>query len=106
MITAGVDCGAKNVKVVILNDGKIAGRAMVPAGIDAASAAEKPETRRHPWRRVLWLTGVDTSPRSATSQASRSRPPSLRVGRIELRDPGARCMTFEAAFFVASGPCA
>jgi predicted CoA-substrate-specific enzyme activase len=41
MITAGVDCGAKNVKVVILKDGKIAGRAMAAAGIDAGSAAEK-----------------------------------------------------------------
>jgi benzoyl-CoA reductase subunit D len=41
MITAGVDCGAKNVKVVILKDGKVAGKAVVPAGIDAASAAER-----------------------------------------------------------------
>ncbi|MBN1578060.1 MAG: hypothetical protein JW913_15980 [Chitinispirillaceae bacterium] len=41
MITAGIDCGAKNVKVVILEDGKVTGKAMAPAGIDAASAAEK-----------------------------------------------------------------
>lgn len=40
MITAGVDCGAKNVKVVILKDGRVAGKAMVPAGIDTAGAAE------------------------------------------------------------------
>ncbi|MBN1308855.1 MAG: hypothetical protein JXA18_13110 [Chitinispirillaceae bacterium] len=41
MITAGIDCGAKNVKVVILNDGKVASKATAPAGIDTASAAEK-----------------------------------------------------------------
>ncbi len=41
MITAGIDCGAKNVKAVILKDGKVIGKAMAPAGIDTASAAEK-----------------------------------------------------------------
>jgi predicted CoA-substrate-specific enzyme activase len=41
MITAGIDCGAKNVKVIILRDGKIAGKAMTAAGIDVALAAEK-----------------------------------------------------------------
>ena len=40
MITAGVDCGAKNVKVVVLRDGHVAGKAMVLAGIDAGAAAE------------------------------------------------------------------
>ena len=39
MITAGVDCGSKNVRVVILKDGEILAKAMVPAGIDAAAAA-------------------------------------------------------------------
>lgn len=41
MITAGVDCGAKTVKVVILKDGQIAGKSIVPAGIDTAAASEK-----------------------------------------------------------------
>lgn len=41
MITAGVDCGAKTVKVVIFKDGQIVGKSIVPAGIDAAAAAEK-----------------------------------------------------------------
>ncbi|MBL6974906.1 MAG: CoA activase [Deltaproteobacteria bacterium] len=40
MITAGVDCGAKNVKVVILKNGEVAGKAMVQAGMDAAESAE------------------------------------------------------------------
>jgi benzoyl-CoA reductase subunit D len=40
MITAGVDCGAKTVKVVILKDGKIIGKAMKLAGIDTAAAEE------------------------------------------------------------------
>ncbi len=41
MITAGIDCGAKNVRAVILMDGRVAGKASVPAGMDAASGAEK-----------------------------------------------------------------
>jgi activator of 2-hydroxyglutaryl-CoA dehydratase len=41
MITAGVDCGAKTVKVVILKDGQIAGRGIVPAGIGTVAASEK-----------------------------------------------------------------
>jgi len=41
MITAGVDCGAKTVKVVILKDGKIVGKNLFLAGIDTAGAAEK-----------------------------------------------------------------
>ena len=41
MITAGIDCGAKNIKAVILKDGVVVGKAMAPAGIDTSSAAEK-----------------------------------------------------------------
>lgn len=41
MITAGVDCGSKNVRVVILNDGQIIGRATVLAGMDTSAAAEQ-----------------------------------------------------------------
>jgi benzoyl-CoA reductase subunit D len=40
MITAGVDCGSKNVRVVILKDGRIVGKAAVLAGIDTSAAAE------------------------------------------------------------------
>lgn len=40
MITAGVDCGSKNVRVLILKDGQVLARAMVPAGMDTARAAE------------------------------------------------------------------
>lgn len=39
MIAAGVDCGAKNVKVVILADDRVVGKALVPAGMDTAAAA-------------------------------------------------------------------
>lgn len=39
MITAGIDSGAKNVKAVIMRDGKIVGKSMVPAGLDAKAAA-------------------------------------------------------------------
>ena len=41
MITAGVDCGSKNVRVVILKDGEILAKAIVPAGMDAAAAAQE-----------------------------------------------------------------
>ncbi|MBL7041644.1 MAG: CoA activase [Pirellulaceae bacterium] len=41
MITAGVDCGSKSVRVVILKEGKIAGKAAVLAGMDASIAAEQ-----------------------------------------------------------------
>ena len=41
MITAGIDCGAKNVRAVILNDGAIVGHALYPAGMDTKAAAEQ-----------------------------------------------------------------
>ena len=40
MITAGVDCGAKNTKAVILNDGTVVGTGRVPTGFDPARAAD------------------------------------------------------------------
>lgn len=41
MITGGIDVGAKTVKVVILKDGEIAGKAMVMKGFDAQEAIKK-----------------------------------------------------------------
>jgi benzoyl-CoA reductase subunit D len=38
MITAGIDCGAKNTRTVILKDGRIIGRGIVPTGFDQARA--------------------------------------------------------------------
>jgi len=38
MITAGIDCGAKNTKTVILKDGKIIGKGMNLTGFDQAAA--------------------------------------------------------------------
>ena len=40
MITAGIDCGAKNTKSVILKDGKIIGRGMVLTGFEQAEAVK------------------------------------------------------------------
>ena len=40
MNTAGIDCGAKNTKTVILQDGKIIGKGMVLTGFDQAKAVE------------------------------------------------------------------
>ena len=39
MITAGIDCGARNTKTVIMKDGRIIGRASVPTGFDQRKAA-------------------------------------------------------------------
>jgi len=39
MITAGIDCGAKNVRAVILKDGAVVGQALLPAGMDAKATA-------------------------------------------------------------------
>jgi len=41
MITAGIDCGAKNTKTVILQDGKIIGAGMVPTGFEQAQAVKE-----------------------------------------------------------------
>ncbi len=41
MITAGIDCGAKNTKTVILKDGKIIGRGTVLTGFDQAQAVKE-----------------------------------------------------------------
>ncbi|MCF8061646.1 MAG: acyl-CoA dehydratase activase [Deltaproteobacteria bacterium] len=38
MITAGIDCGAKNTKAVILKDGEVIGKAMVLTGSDPVEA--------------------------------------------------------------------
>jgi benzoyl-CoA reductase subunit D len=41
MITAGIDIGAKTVKVVVAEDGKILGKSLVLAGMDTAAAAQE-----------------------------------------------------------------
>lgn len=41
MITAGIDCGAKNTKTVILDDGKILAKAQVPTGFDQGKAVRE-----------------------------------------------------------------
>lgn len=40
MIVAGIDCGAKNTKTVLLNDGKIIGRGAVVTGFDHGAAIQ------------------------------------------------------------------
>ena len=38
MITAGIDCGAKNTKTVIMKDGQIIGKGTVPTGFEQKKA--------------------------------------------------------------------
>jgi benzoyl-CoA reductase subunit D len=41
MITAGIDCGAKNIRALILKDGELVGKALEPAGMDTGAAANQ-----------------------------------------------------------------
>ena len=41
MITAGVDCGAKNTKVVLCEEGKVLSQSLVLTGFDQKAAAEE-----------------------------------------------------------------
>ena len=41
MITAGIDCGAKNTKTIIMKDGKIVGKGMVLTGFDQEKAVQE-----------------------------------------------------------------
>ena len=41
MISAGIDIGAKTVKVVLVRDGEVLARSKVPAGIDTRAANEE-----------------------------------------------------------------
>ena len=41
MITAGIDCGAKTTKTVIMRDGHVIGRGIVPTGFEQALAVNK-----------------------------------------------------------------
>jgi benzoyl-CoA reductase subunit D len=41
MITAGIDIGAKTIKAVLLRDGEVLARQLVPAGLDTAAATQQ-----------------------------------------------------------------
>ena len=41
MITAGIDVGAKTIKALLLKEGKVISKMIVPAGLDAKKAAEE-----------------------------------------------------------------
>jgi benzoyl-CoA reductase subunit D len=41
VITAGVDCGSKNTKTIILRDGNIIGKALAPTGFDQAASVRE-----------------------------------------------------------------
>ncbi|MFH1434254.1 MAG: acyl-CoA dehydratase activase, partial [Pseudomonadota bacterium] len=41
MIVAGIDCGAKNTKTVIMKDGRIIGKGLAPTGFDQAGAVKE-----------------------------------------------------------------
>ncbi|MEE9536260.1 MAG: BadF/BadG/BcrA/BcrD ATPase family protein, partial [Desulfobacterales bacterium] len=41
MITAGIDCGAKNTKAILMKDGEIVGKGMLLTGFDQEKAVEE-----------------------------------------------------------------
>jgi benzoyl-CoA reductase subunit D len=41
MITAGIDCGAKNTKTIIMKDGEIVGKGLILAGLDQEKAVQE-----------------------------------------------------------------
>lgn len=41
MITAGIDCGAKSTKTIIMKDGMMIGKCRVLTGFDQAKAVEQ-----------------------------------------------------------------
>ena len=41
MIAAGIDMGARTIKVVVLDDGRIGGKSCVPAGLSTRSTSEQ-----------------------------------------------------------------
>jgi predicted CoA-substrate-specific enzyme activase len=52
MITAGVDVGAKTIKIIILKDDRIIGRTIIPAGYDVQGSTKAA------WADVLFKAGV------------------------------------------------
>jgi predicted CoA-substrate-specific enzyme activase len=46
MITAGIDMGAKTIKVVVLRDGVVVGKAMAVAGFESQDAAQRAYSKR------------------------------------------------------------
>jgi len=52
MITAGVDVGAKTIKIIILGDGRIIGQTIIPAGYDVQ------ESTKAAWADILPKAGV------------------------------------------------
>jgi activator of 2-hydroxyglutaryl-CoA dehydratase len=52
MITAGIDMGAKNIKVVVLRDGEVLASALVPGGFDAGASAGEALAEALKWRRA------------------------------------------------------
>ena len=59
MITAGIDMGAKTIKVVVLRDGKVAGQVIKLAGFDTTRSAEEA------MQEALTRTGISRSEVSA-----------------------------------------
>jgi N-acetylglutamate synthase-like GNAT family acetyltransferase len=57
MITAGIDCGAKTIKALILKDGKVVAQGLVLAGIDTIGV--HPDFQKRGIARALLMEMVD-----------------------------------------------
>jgi benzoyl-CoA reductase subunit D len=65
MITAGVDCGSKNVRVVVVRDGEVVAQAMVPAGMDTEKVVATGAGKNEPEFRNDVVTDVGADARGA-----------------------------------------
>lgn len=87
MITAGIDCGARNTKVVIMKDGELIGRASVPSGFEYEKAVENSLDK------ALKASGIrraDLDRIARTGSVTVSvKPPEFRVNEVRAMGKGA-----------------
>lgn len=80
MIVAGIDCGAKNTKTVLLNDGKIIGRGAVVTGFDHGAAIQDAMASAC---KNAGISEKDVMRRGGTGSGKNAVRPALMVNDIE-----------------------
>lgn len=93
MITAGIDCGAKNTRTVIISDNKIVGRGATPTGFDQSEALRKS------LEMALNQAGLDVSELrhiGATGSGSKS------ITQADIQVNEARSMAVSSVYFFPS----
>jgi len=86
MITAGIDCGAKNTKTVILKDGKIIGKGMALTGFDQDKAVREALAEAY---KEAGITGKDVQRIGGTGSGKNAIKGALIVNDIKAMGKGA-----------------